>query len=373
MKTDGDSGGLYVHVPFCRHRCHFCSFLITTRKDGRDLWEEGLRREIALRAPVWRIPFDTIYFGGGTPSLLPAETVLRVLDEIRGAFDIAQDAEVSLEANPGDLRPGELAELRSGGVNRISLGLQAFHDEDLEFLTRGHSAAQGTEAVGAARDAGFDNITIDLMYGLPGRPRERLIDDLDRAVELAPDHISAYLLTIERGTPFYARAKRGVLPTLTDEDAQRVFLRVGEHLAAAGYERYEISSFARAEDFRSRHNQKYWEGLPYLGLGPAAHSFREPVRMWNLPSLRLWADALERGIDPLREQEQLAPEERRLERLFLGLRTTQGVPLAGLPAAAGTLIPQLVEEGKATADDGRLILTESGFALADGIATELSA
>ena len=371
-RTDG---GLYVHVPYCRHRCHFCAFKITTHLDTLAEWTAGVLAESDLRAPEWPDRFDTVYFGGGTPSAVPPVAIVRVLDRIRDRLDVADDAEVSLEANPGNLDRDGLAELRRAGVNRLSLGIQSLQDDALALLTRDHSAADGVASFRDARAAGFANITVDVMYGLPGRSRERLVADLDAILALGPDHVSAYQLTIEPGTPFAADRRRGRLTPLSPEVEREVFLLVHRHLAAADWRPYEVSSFARAPAFESRHNHKYWSGAPYLGVGPAAHSFRDPVRTENHPGVRAWAAALAAGEDPAASRESLTPEARTLERLFLGLRTVEGIDLDDFPGLAGAradLIERLVAEGSAVLANGRLSLTPEGLALADGIAVALA-
>lgn len=366
--------GIYVHVPYCRHRCHFCAFLVTTHQDSLQSWVAGIDREVELRAPDWDLEYDSVYFGGGTPSSIPRVAILAVLRRLRDTFRIAADAEVTLEANPEDADPADLDSLRRNGVNRLSLGVQSFHDEDLRFLTRIHTGRQGEEAIRAARASGFENLTVDLMYGLPGRPRARLLADLDRLIDLAPDHVSAYQLTIEPGTPFSARRRRGDLVPLDEEAEREVFLLVRERLEAAGYRAYEVSSFARAPRFESRHNRKYWIGAPYLGLGPAAHSFVDPVRTRNHGGVRRWAAALEAGELPFEATETLTSDERRLERLFLGLRTAEGIDLAafpGLAEARADLLARLESEGKLRRAGSRVRLTPEGMALADGVADAL--
>jgi len=367
--------GLYVHVPFCRHRCHFCAFLITTHTDTLDRWTDGVVHEIGLRAAEFPETFDTIYLGGGTPSLAPPDAIDRVLSAAHEHLDIEAGAEVTLEANPDDLTEEILSRYRESGVSRLSLGIQSLRDEDLEFLTRTHSAEEGVAAFRAARKAGFANITVDLLYGLPHRTREEWRDILDRTLDLGPDHVSAYQLTFEPGTPFKRYRDTGRIPTLTEEEERARFLFTREWLAAAGYEQYEVSSFAREPRFESRHNKKYWEGAPYLGVGPAAHGYRPPERWWNAAAVRTWAADLKAGRLPTAGAETPTAEERRLERLFLGLRTTRGVALdvLGEEPESIPLVARLVEEGLAVLGESHLRLTPTGLAVADAVARELAA
>jgi putative oxygen-independent coproporphyrinogen III oxidase len=368
------NAGLYVHVPFCRHRCHFCAFLITTHRDHLEGWERGVIAELALRAAAFPETFDTIYFGGGTPSLVPPESIGRILDMARETLDVAEDTEITLEANPGDLTAADLVKLNALGVNRLSLGLQSTDDGDLTFLTRHHTAAEGFEAFGAARAAGFASITIDLMYGLPHRTEDEWRERLGRALDLGPDHVSAYQLTYEAGTPFKRFRDQGRITSLSEEEEGRRFALTNRWLAEAGYTRYEISNFAREPAFESRHNKKYWEGAPYLGLGPAAHSYRDGRRWWNKGAVRNYVRALEAKELPVEGEETLTAADVALETLFLGLRTTKGVALASLP-------PGLLEHARTRAylDQGLAVLskdhfrlTDEGMAVADGIAADLA-
>jgi oxygen-independent coproporphyrinogen-3 oxidase len=359
-----DAAGIYVHVPFCRRRCHFCSFRITTHRDFEDGWFDGVLAEIDDRAPRWDdLDYDTVYFGGGTPSVVPAARLAAILDRLRERLTIADDAEITVEVNPGDLDVPDLAVLRAAGVDRLSIGVQSFDERDLEFLTRHHSGVEGEEAVAHAREAGFPCVTVDLMYGLPGRSLPRWREQVDRTAALGVEHISAYLLAIEAGTPFGARRKRGAFTGLSEEEERDMFLVTRELFRSAGYEPYEVSSYAREPRWQSRHNRKYWEGAPYLGLGPAAHSYREPERSWNEAAVRTYAAV------PLARagRETLTDKDVHLERLFLGLRTSRGIPRE----LAGENADRIVAEGLAEWCGDRFVLTDEGFAVADAIAARL--
>ncbi len=368
------NAGLYVHVPFCRHRCHFCAFLITTHRDFLNHWERAVIAELELRARSFPETFDTIYFGGGTPSLAPPESIERILLAARERLTVAEDLEITLEANPGDLTAADLGKLREIGVNRLSLGLQSVHDDDLKFLTRHHSAREGREAFHAARAAGFTNITIDLLYGLPHRTRNEWRERLHAALDLGPDHVSAYQLTFEPGTPMKRFRDKGDFVALSTEEEGERFRMTRRWLAEAGYVQYEISNFARAKRFMSCHNWKYWEGAPYLGLGPAAHSFRDGRRWWNFGAVRNYVRAIGSGESPIEGEETLTEAQIRLERLFLGLRTTRGIAIPDLPEGLIDLprTRAYFESGLAEVVNGTFRLTPDGLAVADGIAADLA-
>ncbi len=372
--------GLYVHVPFCRVRCPFCSFAITTELGAVDAWRRAVEREAALRAAEWREPFETVYLGGGTPSLLGAEGIAALLGFLRASFTVEAGAEVTIEANPGDLAPGDFARLVVAGVNRLSLGVQSFSEEDLKFLGREHSVEDSLASFRAARAEGFGNITIDLIYGLPGRTLDDWRAQIDRAVELGPDHVSAYSLTYEPGTPLARRRDRGEVAEPSEDESRDLLLLTAERFAEAGYEQYEVSSFARGERFQSRHNRKYWDGTPYLGLGPSAHSFRSPERWWNIARSRDYIRILDAESDPIAGRETLTLDERRLERLALALRTARGFRLdafsaefgADLRRTHGALLDSLIEERLLVLEGEILRPTARGLAVADELALRLS-
>jgi oxygen-independent coproporphyrinogen-3 oxidase len=373
-------GGIYIHVPFCRRHCPFCDFAITTDLSGMEGWLSGLEAEMELRAADWDLAFDTLYFGGGTPSLLPVAAVGQLRERVGARFRLEAGAEVTLEANPGTLGPGEFQGLLERGVNRLSLGIQSFDDGDLRFLGRDHSVAESRETFDRARREGFENITVDLIYGLPGRTQDHWAAQIDSAAELGTDHISAYLLTYEPGTPLTRSRDRGEVAEIDEGEAQELFIFTAERLARAGYRQYEVSSFARSAGFRSRHNRKYWEGAPYLGLGPSAHSYRDSRRSWNTPRLKDYLEALARGEDPAAGSEVLGPGERKLERLALALRTTEGLDLGGFQAEFGldleargfAVLGELRREGLLIQEGPLLRPTLRGLALADEIALRLA-
>jgi oxygen-independent coproporphyrinogen-3 oxidase len=355
---------------------------------ARPRFVSRLVEEVALAAREWRDPrpFDTVYFGGGTPSQLSAEELGRVLEACRA--DLAFETPwVFLEANPEDVTAEACAAWRALGVRTLSLGVQSFSDEALRFLGRRHTGRQARAAVETALAAGFDTVSIDLIYGLRGQTAEDWRRELEAAVALAPQHLSCYQLTIHAGTPFGVQAKRGQLAELPEDDQAALFELTHRFLADAGWPAYEVSNFARGPSHQSRHNRKYWDHTPYLGLGPSAHSLAgadgsSPARRWwNERGTPRWEKRLAAGERPIEGQELLGPKDLAAEALLLGLRTTAGIDLEGMRARYGvdllavndTLVARLVDEGRivvrAEPDGGRsLVPTLSGMAVADGLA-----
>jgi oxygen-independent coproporphyrinogen-3 oxidase len=329
--------GVYVHVPFCTAKCHYCDFnsyagldrLFGTYVEAacREIRElpQRLPADRGACAPPVELAAGTINFGGGTPSLLEPEALARVLAAIRDRFVVAPDTEISLEANPGTVVEARLAALRQLGVNRLSLGVQSFDRDLLADLGRIHSAEQAGQARLAARDAGFDNVNLDFIYGLPRQSLATWSETLDRAIELRPEHLSLYALTVEPGTLFFRRQERGDLP-LPDEDlVADMYDLASERLEAAGYEQYEISNWSLGRRFQCQHNLGYWRNLEYLGIGPGAHSWFGGVRYVDLPSPVQWAKAITAGGSPVASAERVPIEVELGETLMLGLRLAEGV------------------------------------------------
>ena len=377
--------GLYVHVPFCSKICPYCDFSVLTGNESwRRRYVERLLTEIELWSEESRErfgPFDTVYFGGGTPSLLTPEQLGAILEKIRGELGIAGDARLFLEANPEDVTAETLAAWRGLGFATLSLGVQSFDAEALAFLGRRHSPEQAKRSVHLAREAGFETVSVDLIYGLPGRSASDWRRELETAVSLAPDHLSCYQLTIHQGTPFGFRLERGQFAELPEDAQAERFLTTHRLLADHGYEGYEVSNFARAPEHRSRHNAKYWDHTPYLGLGPSAHSYEGRRRWWNERKIKPWMAALEQGRRPVEEGEELSEGDLAFERLMLALRTKDGLDLAqyqrrygvDLLAARGEAVGRLVGDGLIEVGGGRLWPTLDGLAVADYLARELGA
>ncbi|MFH1532831.1 MAG: radical SAM family heme chaperone HemW [Pseudomonadota bacterium] len=368
---------LYIHVPFCRSRCVYCAFYSTTTIEPSrlDRFCDALLTE--ARFVVGGGPWETVYLGGGTPSLLGVDRVTRLLCGLRASTPFATDAEVTLEANPEGLGTRDADAFLDAGVTRLSLGVQSFHDDDLRLLGRPHDGATARRAVAGALGAGL-RVGLDLIYGLPGRSSAHWLAQLDAAADTGVEHLSAYELSVEPGTPLAAAWPDGL------GDRAELFFRTHEHLASLGFEGYEVSNFARTPAGRSRHNLATWAHRTYRGLGPGAHSFLEgrggPTRRWNLPDLGAWLAALEENRTPMRGREVLSPEQRLLERVMLGVRTRAGVDLTACRRECGDAltdgllarIDDPVERGLLILADNHLRPTLQGMALADRLAVELS-
>lgn len=384
--------GLYLHIPFCSAVCPYCDFSVQrVLVSARRRFVDHLVAEVPLAAREWPDPrpFDTLYLGGGTPSLLPAEELARVLGACREHLALAAAPWVFLEANPEDVTPEACAAWHGLGVRTLSLGVQSFSDDALRFLGRRHDARQARAAVEAAQTAGFDTVSLDLIFGLPGQTVEAWRHELEAAVALVPGHLSCYQLTIHPRTRFGVRAARGELSGLPEDDQATLFDLAHRFLADAGWPAYEVSNFARGSEHESRHNRKYWDHTSYLGLGPSAHSLangREsaaPVarRWWNALRTPRWESRVAAGERPIEGEESLGPQELATEALMLGLRMTAGINLDDFAARYGldllkvneALVERLVAEGHLAVRNGpggdrRLVPTLSGLAVADGLA-----
>lgn len=384
----GEAAGIYLHVPFCSAVCPYCDFAVTV---GGALAHEKYRRallaEIALSEAAgggaWGAAADSVYFGGGTPSALAPAALDEVLAALAERLGVRRTgpgaARLFFEANPEDVTAESAAAWRRIGVATLSLGVQSFAAEPLAFLGRRHDPPGARRAVEAARAGGFDTLSLDLIYGWPGQTPELWRRDLEAAIALAPDHLSCYQLTVESATAFGRRRARGALVEMPDDDQAALFRFTHTLLADAGYPAYEVSSFARAPEHRSRHNTKYWWHVPYLGLGPSAHSFDGLARRWwNERRLAPWRAALDAGRLPWGGEELLDRAQLALERLMLGLRTADGVDLAtfrgrygvDLRAANQDLLDRLQADGLARLDGDRLVLTLDGLTVADGLAEQ---
>jgi oxygen-independent coproporphyrinogen-3 oxidase len=290
---------VYIHVPFCRRRCTYCDFAIAVRRAvPSESFVESVRAELGIRRARerWTLQdVETLYLGGGTPSLLDPQHLARLVS----AIPLAPNAEVTIEANPDDVTPGAAAAWRAAGVNRVSLGAQSFDDEVLAWMHRTHDSTAIARAFGVLREAGFDNISIDLIFGLPSELSHDFANGLDRVIALRPDHLSVYGLSVEPRTPLSRRIARGAMAPGDDDRYAGEFLEAHDVLGAAGYVHYEISSYAASPSRRSRHNSTYWNGAPYLGLGPSAHGFDGAGRRWNTRAWAAYHRRVEIGEDPL--------------------------------------------------------------------------
>ncbi len=367
--------GLYLHVPFCVRICPYCDFAVRTGdRERRRTFVEHLLVEIDLHADS-PLEFDTIYFGGGTPSCLEPEDLARIVHRAQARLHTAADTRIFLEANPEDVSPESVAAWRQLGVDTLSLGIQALNREGLEFLGRLHDPECAERSVTLSREAGFRTVSMDLIYGLPGQSAADWKDELDRALALQPDHISCYQLTIHTGTRFGTLEKRGELTQLSRDAQGELFHLTHRHLNASGMQGYEVSQFAAAVKHRSRHNQKYWDHSPYLGLGPSAHSHTDDRRWWNFRKTSTWQQKVAEGVRPVEEMETLDAQALTLEALMTGLRTYAGVDLeqirrrwgVDLRATNADHIQRLAAEGLVTVQGDRLSPTRDGLAVADSL------
>jgi len=382
-KTIASPPGLYLHVPFCARVCPYCDFAVQTGgPKKRTAYLRALLDEIGGRAAgtPWREagPFDTVYLGGGTPSSLVPEALERILAVIAAQLRVADDTEITLETNPEDVDEARLTAWREIGITRLSLGVQSFDDAALAFLGRSHTAVQARAAVERALTAGFAAVSLDLIFALPHQDAAGWRTSLAQAVDLAPHHISCYELTIHPRTRFFRARERSRLHELSDDAKAELFFDTHALLADAGYVAYEVSNFARAPEHRSRHNAKYWDHTPYLGVGPSAHSFDgASTRWWNERRLADWQRALHDSGTAVCGQETLSAPQLVLEALALGLRTTAGVDLAALErrwdidlrAANRELIGRMVRDGLLDRQGpSTLVPTLAGMAVADTLA-----
>jgi len=371
--------GLYVHVPFCQHKCAYCDFYSVVTLEAMERYVEALCREIALRAEFGAANAEvvTVFWGGGTPSLLTPAQVEQIARALSDTFRFASDVEWTIEANPGTISMDKLRLYRQLGVNRLSFGVQSFDEHELRFLERIHTVTEAEEAINSARAAGFDNINLDIMYALPGQEPQRHKRNLERACRLGTDHISAYSLVYEPGTPLYTRRQRGQIIPLNDEQEAMLYAMTVAILEDHGFRQYEVSNFAR-EGKQCRHNLLYWHRGEYVGFGPSAHSHWENVRWSNVRNIHRYVEALKRGELPIAQKEQLSEQEQRTEYVFLGLRA-DGIELQSVVEWVGSdhagdvlrLIEQWAYAGWATIEQGWIHLTSAGYAICDALTVEL--
>jgi oxygen-independent coproporphyrinogen-3 oxidase len=377
--------GLYIHVPFCKSKCPYCDFYSVTEASQIDAFLAALDQEARLYRDQFPA-FDSLFLGGGTPSWLGEAQIGELMKTLRRHFSFATDSEITLEANPDDITADKLARFRDLGINRLSLGVQSFDEAELRFLGRRHTAKQTEAAIDLIRAAGFTNLGLDLMYGLPGQSLDAWLKTLEQALSFAPEHLSCYQLTIEAGetpapqetpalrTPLARRAARGEI-SLPDEETQReFFLLTAQFLKDRGYLHYEVANFARQGPqagglchYCCRHNLKYWTRTPYLGLGPGAHSFQAGRRWWNFSSVGDYCSSLHAGAAPVAGTETLTPEQIRLEKLCLGFRTREGVSLETIREKPGgeAILAELTQAGLVRVDLDRVMATDSGLVVAD--------
>lgn len=316
--------GIYIHIPFCRKRCYYCDFYKTTDFGHKFRLVKSLNRELRDRAfELSSDKINTVYLGGGTPSVLQVDELKQLLDTIRESYQLETSSEITIEANPDDINELKMMSLNKAGYNRLSMGIQSFSEADLKLMNRRHDVGQAVNSVKVAKNAGFRNISIDLIYGLPNQTLEDWKRNIEMAIELDVQHISAYHLTYHEGTVFYDLLKKGQLKELPDELSLQQFEILTEMLKSAGFEHYEISNFCKP-DFYSRHNSSYWKHEKYLGIGPSAHSFDLTTRRWNVSSVSKYLSGIEKG-EPDFESEVLTVQDRYNDYIITGLRTTWGI------------------------------------------------
>jgi oxygen-independent coproporphyrinogen-3 oxidase len=367
--------GLYVHIPFCPQHCPYCAFAVLT---GHTALYERYVDAVCTEIRSWQHlackgPLSTVFFGGGTPSLLAPEQIERILDTAVATLRLLPDAEITLEANPSTADAARFAGFKDIGCNRLSLGIQAFNDADLKTLGRLHTAADAEHAYATARAVGFGNVNLDVIFSIPGAPRVHWEHTLQRLMALRPEHVSTYSLTIEEGTRFAQRTRQGHLQPVSEEDDAWAYTRAMQALAAAGYEQYEVSNFARP-GYRSRHNWGYWHGAEYLGVGLSAHTFLDGRRHWNTQPIWQYITRLEAGQTPCAGKEVLDAATVRQEQVWLQLRTCAGTVLETAELALLQHRPKfqgLLEAGLVQLEAQRLRLTQRGLLLADAIGLEV--
>lgn len=370
--------GLYLHIPFCAKRCLYCDFFSNTEMKYKEAYVEAVVREMELRKEyIGGEAVETIYFGGGTPSQLSAADFDKLFNAIHRLFDTSHCTEVTLEANPDDMTPEYVSALRTFPFNRVSMGVQSFNPADLRFLNRRHSREQAIRAVGLCKENGLTNISIDLIYGLPGQTLSAWEANLEEALGLDVPHLSAYHLIYEEGTALYKLMEAGKVKPVEEDISVTLFSTLINRLTEAGYLHYEISNFARPECF-SRHNSSYWNGKTYLGLGPSAHSYNGIEREWNRASLPLYLKGIAAG-QPDIEKELLDPHTRYNDYIITGLRTMWGVNTDDIQKKFGNVLSDYclqqaaahIKQGMLIQSGERLCLSKEGIFISDGIMSDL--
>jgi oxygen-independent coproporphyrinogen-3 oxidase len=367
--------GIYIHIPFCERKCSYCDFYSITDRSPRPIFIDCLLKEIEISAADLSEEFDTIYFGGGTPSLLSIDDFESILAKIYSLYNVAQDCEITVEINPGTVNAADLTAYRSLKINRLSIGIQSFNDQELQFLGRIHNARQAENAIIFARNAGFDNISIDLISALPHQSLKSWKENLQKGLTFSPEHVSAYTLIIEENTPLYKKVAHGEFSPKSADEESRFFEETIHILETTGYLHYEISSFAENENTISRHNYKYWNHSNYLGFGPSAHSFWNGRRRKNISSLNQYIKMISNGSTAVVFSEELNRETIEFEYIFLSLRTYRGIDTEYFKTRFGfsfyhnyrSLIDDLVSNGFARIEGKYFKLTRKGMLISDEI------
>lgn len=367
--------GLYIHIPFCLSKCGYCSFHSVTTTHLIEDTVKAITQEMDLYRDYF-FYFDSVYIGGGTPSLLSIRQLDDLLKSVHKNFEFSRRAEITMEVNPGDVSLEYYHDLKSLGIKRLNIGIQSFDDPILKFLGRRHSARQAVAAIDAARKAGFKNIGIDLIYGVSGQDIKSWGKTLQKALSFKPAHLSCYQLSLDNTTPLYKRYQQDGRPMPSENQALDFLMTTSRMLTDAGYIHYEVSNFARTDARKSRHNMKYWRHAPYLGMGPAAHSFDGKNRWWNKADVEDYLKAVDEGKKPVDRSENLTQEQLALEALFLGMRTKDGIDLEqyktryglDLLSEKGLIITELIKNKLVELKGGSLCPTLAGMAVADSLA-----
>jgi len=367
--------GLYIHIPFCLSKCGYCSFYSISSIHLVPEFVKTISQEMAFYKKSFP-SFDTIYIGGGTPSLLSIQQIDYILKSANDIFNIDKHAEITIEVNPGDVSIEYFQALRKLGINRLNIGIQSFDDSLLKFLGRRHSDEESIAAVEDARQVGFDNIGIDLIYGVYGQDMKTWLETLNKALSFSPEHLSCYQLSLDGKTPLYQQYRKESLQLPTENEALDFFLTTSKTLTDAGYIHYEVSNFARTDSSKSRHNMKYWRHIPYLGLGPSAHSFDGSERWWNTADIDAYLKSVNEGKKPVERSEKLTRDQLALETLFLGMRTQDGIDLEQFKRRYGSdllteknlIIKELIKNKLVDLKGPLLCPTVAGMAVADSLA-----
>jgi len=370
--------GIYIHIPFCKQACNYCNFHFVTSLNRKNELLNVLLNEIRLQKNyVADENIETIYIGGGTPSLLNKEELQQLVNQVKNNYVITHDAEITLEANPDDITNDVLMNWKQIGINRLSIGIQSFFEEDLLWMNRAHNARQARQCIELAQKNGFENITIDLIYGTPLLTDEKWKQNVETAVAYGIPHLSCYALTIEPKTPLHKMIREHKKQDIDTDQQARQFLLLMDWMQAAGFEHYEISNFAKP-GFRSRHNSSYWQGKKYIGIGPSAHSFNGHSRQWNISNNNIYIGSLKEEKIPF-ELEELTPVQQLNEYIMTSLRTSEGINILSIKNKWGekmaekilSKIDAFIQQNKMTKNKDHLQLTKEGKLLADGIAADL--
>lgn len=373
--------GIYIHIPFCKQACSYCDFHFSTSLKSKEAFVSSLIRELELQKNYLgnNALIETIYLGGGTPSLLSADELNKIFKTIYYNFNITKNVEITLEANPDDLSKTKLQELKKSPVNRLSIGIQSFFEDDLKLMNRAHNSQQAENCIKESQDAGFENITIDLIYGTPGLSNTNWEKNLEKSFNFGVPHLSCYSLTVEQKTPLESYIKKGSVKSVDEEQSAEQFLFLMEETAKNGYEQYEVSNFCKL-GFHSRHNSNYWKGIKYLGLGPSAHSFDGNSRQWNVSHNFRYIQSISENKIPA-EKETLTTKQKFNEYMMTGLRTSTGISLEKVQTEFGedylsTLLTEsknYLDRSKIILKKNHLILTNAGKLIADRISSDFFA